>query len=83
METTPEATLMSFVPLLLMSLVFGIVGHYLAKDKGRPVFRWTILCIVPFVNIYCLAYLIGCTNLRLEAKIDAILKAQGQKADFQ
>lgn len=83
MQSTSEATFMSFVPLLILSVVLGVVGHYRAKDKGRPVMRWTILCIIPFVNFYCLAYLIGCTSLRLEAKLDAILKAQGQRADFR
>jgi hypothetical protein len=78
-QTTPEASFMSFLPLLLMSLAFGFVGHYLAKDKGRPVMRWTIFCIVPFINLFSLTYLVGCTNLRLEAKLDAILNGQGQK----
>ncbi|RDK03360.1 hypothetical protein [Paraburkholderia lacunae] len=68
----------SLIPLLLACVGIAFAGHYLAKDKGRPVIRWTILCIIPIVNFYCLAYLVGCTNLRLEAKLDAILKAQGQ-----
>jgi hypothetical protein len=83
MQTTPEANLMSFVPLLLLSVVFGFVGHYLAKDKGRPVLRWTILCLIPFVNFYCLFYLVGCTSLRLEEKLDQVLKALGQRQDYR
>lgn len=83
MQPTSEATFMSFIPLLLLSVVLGVVGHYLAKDKGRPVMRWTILCIIPFLNFYCLVYLIGCTNLRIEAKLDAILQWQNQRTDYR
>ncbi len=82
MQPTQQADgFIAFIPLLLMSLAFGILGYFLAKDKGRPLLRWTILCAIPGLNIYCLVYLIGCTNLRIEAKLDAILKGQGQKAD--
>jgi cbb3-type cytochrome oxidase subunit 1 len=81
MQQTPEANLMAFLPLFLMSLFFGFVGYFLAKDKGRPVLRWTILSVIPFANVFCLAYLIGSTNLRLEKKLDALLKAQGVSPD--
>jgi len=60
MQTTPQTTLISFIPLLLMSIIFGLSGHYLAKDKGRPVLRWTILSIIPIVNFPCLYYLVDC-----------------------
>jgi len=84
MQPTPENNVfMSLIPLLLMGLAFGIVGHFLAKDKDRPVLRWTILCVIPFLNIFCLMYLIGSTNLRLEAKLNAILKGQEEKADYR
>lgn len=83
MQSTPEATFMSFLPLLLLSVILGVLGHYLAKDKGRPVTRWTILCVIPVVNFYCLMYLIGCTSLRIEAKLDAILNGQKQKVDYR
>lgn len=82
MQQTTEAGLMSFIPLILMSLIFGFVGYFLAKDKGRPVLKWAILSIIPFVNVFCLAFLIGSTSLRIEKKLDAILKAQGQKTDL-
>ncbi|WP_175905707.1 hypothetical protein [Burkholderia seminalis] len=83
MQQTPETSWISFIPLLIACIGVAFAGHYLAKDKGRPVLRWTILCIIPFVNFYCLAYLVGCTNLRLEAKLDAILKEQGRRAGEQ
>ncbi len=66
--------LLALLPLLFMSLVIGIVAHLLAKEKGRRVWLWTVLGLFPGVNIWCLPFFIGAANLRLEAKIDAILK---------
>lgn len=65
-----------FVRLLLPSLILGFVGYALAKDKGRPVAKWTIISFIPIVNCIGMIFLIGCTNLRLERKIDELLACQ-------
>ncbi len=67
--------LLAFLPLLLMSLFIGIVAHLLAKEKGRKIWLWTVLGFIPAVNFWCLPFFIGAANLRLEAKIDAVLAA--------
>ncbi len=67
--------LLSLLPIFIMSLGFGVVAHLLAKEKGRKVGLWTILGFIPLVNFWCLPYFIGAANLRLEAKIDAVLNA--------
>ena len=54
--------------------LFGLVGYFLAKDKERPVLLWTILCALPGVGPLFLAFLVGSTSLRLERKLDALLK---------
>jgi hypothetical protein len=74
-ETVGQADpLISFLPLILISIIFGIVAHMLAKEKGRNVVKWTILGFIPIVNIYCLFFFVGAANLRLEEKIDQLLK---------
>ncbi|WP_109481754.1 hypothetical protein [Paraburkholderia sp. C35] len=73
----------SLLPLLLISVILGFVGHFLAKDKGRPVLKWTIVSFIPIINYICMVYLIGCTNLRLERKLDELLAAQKSRTDFQ
>lgn len=70
----------SLIPFLLITLAIGVIGYFLAKDKGRSAFRWAILCVIPGFGYCFLAYLVGCTNLRLEAKLDAILAASDQRA---
>jgi hypothetical protein len=67
--------LLSFLPLLLISLLFALLGHFLAKEKGRNVKLWTILGAIPFVNMFLMWFFVGAANLRLEKKIDQLLSA--------
>lgn len=67
-----------FIPLLFIYIAFGFVARRLAKDKGRNVTKWTIWGFIPFVNVFLAPYFLGASNLRLERKIDALLRAQGK-----
>ncbi|MDP3260246.1 MAG: hypothetical protein Q8M34_06640 [Thermodesulfovibrionales bacterium] len=70
MEQSGTNLIASLLPLLLLSVVFAIGAHFLAKDKGRNVGLWTVLGAIPLVNMFCIWYFIGAANLRLEKKID-------------
>ena len=83
MPHSSEASMMSFIPLLLLSMIFGFVGRYLAKDKGRPVVKWMIISFIPVINYFCMIFLIGCSNLRLERKLDELLAGQKSRADHR
>ena len=72
MENQPSI-LLQFVPLLVLSLGLGFQALFLAKDKGRNVVLWAIVGFMPFVNFFCIWYLIGASNLRHEQKLDEIL----------
>lgn len=63
-----------FLPIIVM-FVFSLVAHMLAKEKGRNVLLWTILGFIPVVNIFCMWFFVGAANLRLEEKIDRLLKS--------
>ncbi|EZP41108.1 hypothetical protein JAB6_12090 [Janthinobacterium sp. HH104] len=70
MENSGPNILVSFLPLILMSLLMAIAAHLLAKEKGRNVTKWTILALIPIVNFACIWFFIGASNLKLERKID-------------
>ena len=78
MENTATSTLISFLPLTLMSLMMAIPANMLAKEKGRNVVLWTVLGAIPVVNFACFWFFIGAANLKLERKIDALLQAAGK-----
>lgn len=40
-------------------LGLAIVAYKLAKDKGRSPMVWTVLGLIPIVNLVCMAYFIG------------------------
>jgi len=63
-----------FLPIIIM-FIFSLVAHMLAKEKGRNVLLWTILGFIPVVNIFCMWFFVGAANLRLEEKIDRLLKS--------
>lgn len=74
MENTTASTFVTFVPLILMSLLMAVPANLLAKEKGRNVTLWTVLALVPIVNFACFWFFIGASNLKLERKLDALLE---------
>ncbi|NRR34410.1 hypothetical protein HSX11_29995 [Oxalobacteraceae bacterium] len=70
MANSNPSIFISFIPLILMSLLMAIPAHLLAKEKGRNVTKWTILALIPLVNFACIWFFIGASNLKLEKKID-------------
>ena len=72
--TQPDP-LASLVLPIILSLLNGVIIHFLAKEKGRKVTLWTILGFIPFVNLFLLPFFVGAANLRLEDKIDQLLNA--------
>jgi len=74
MDNTSASLLMSFLPLLLMSLLMAIAANLLAREKGRNITKWTILALIPVVNFACIWFFIGAANLHTERKLDKILK---------
>jgi hypothetical protein len=81
MNEVPISPWVQFLPFVLFAvlngLVFGITAYLLAKEKGRNVAVWTLLGLIPFLNLGFIWFFVGAANLRLERKIDALLKARG------
>jgi O-antigen/teichoic acid export membrane protein len=72
-ENNAPNMLVTFLPLIFMSLLMAVSAHLLAKEKGRNVALWTILALVPVVNFACIWFFIGASNLKLERKLDALM----------
>jgi len=79
-EPTPDYNPVSLISLLITSIAFGVIGYSLARNKGRPVLPWTIVCLIPLLNIFCLTFLVGASSLRIERKLDALLAMQKEVA---
>lgn len=79
MDNTSASLLISFLPLILMSLLMAIAANLLAREKGRNITKWTILALIPVVNFACIWFFIGAANLHTERKLDEILKRLDQK----
>lgn len=62
-----------FLPLIIISIPIMFICRSIAKEKGKDVTLWTILALIPVINIYSLLYLFGTSSTILEGKIDKIL----------
>jgi len=71
--------LAGLIVTVFVSFIFGLIAHMLAKEKGRNVTLWTILGFIPAVNIFCIWFFAGATNLWLEEKIDRLLNSPGKQ----
>ena len=78
MEHEASNMFVTFLPLLLMSLLMAIPANLIAREKGRNVALWTVLALVPLVNFACFWYFIGASNLKLERKMDELILAVTQ-----
>ena len=72
METQTPG-LVELIPLIFMSILIALMCRHLAKDKGRDVNYWTVLGIIPFVNLFAVPFLVGSTSLVLDKKLDTII----------
>ncbi len=66
-------TVQQFLPIIIISIILMFICNRLAKEKGKNVTLWTILGLIPGINIYSLLYLFGASSTILERKIDKIL----------
>ena len=62
-----------FLPTIIISIPIMFICRSLAQEKGKNVSLWTILGLIPVINIYSLLYLFGASSTILEGKIDKIL----------
>ena len=58
--------IMQLIPAGVLSMVWGVTGFLLAREKGRNARLWMILGFIPVVNMVCIAFSIGAANLRHE-----------------
>jgi len=81
-ETQPPG-LFGLLPFFIMTIGIAFLCRRLAEDKGRNVNLWTVLAIIPLVNLFALPFLVGATNLLLDRKLDTIiaLLERNEKSD--
>ncbi|TLX74142.1 hypothetical protein E9993_13670 [Labilibacter sediminis] len=75
METITPNPMVHFLPLIIMIIPSAIIVNRLAKEKVKKVVLWTILACIPFVNFFCVFYIVGTANNKQNEKLDKILEA--------
>ena len=78
MQVTPTLIL-NFLPLAIISILFGITSFFLAREKGRNVPLWTVIGFIPLLNMFFIWFFIGAANLKTEQKLDKIISSISTK----
>ncbi len=73
-----QVNFFAFLPTLILSLVMAIPAGLLARDKGRNVFLWVVLAVIPLVNFAAILYFIGTPDRRVNEKLGRLLQRSGQ-----
>lgn len=74
-QVAPEVSpLAQFIPLLILTLLSGLYSNIWARMKGRNVAAWTIIGLIPIVNIFSSILLQGSTNLKASNEIKELKK---------
>ena len=65
-------TFWSFIPLLILSLLYGFVGMWLTRKKGKTKSYHYVCCFIPFWNGIYVFWLLTLTNIDIVKRIDSI-----------
>lgn len=74
MQDNHAHPILGLVFFALFSIPFGVTAYLLAQEKGRNAALWTILGVIPVLNIFCLYYFMGAVNMKLERKVDELIE---------
>ena len=71
--------LMSFLPLILFSLIFAIFSYKVAEKTGKSKGLYVFVTIIPFVGTLFLVYLLYSTILLLLDEVNALKRVNTAK----
>ena len=69
-----DESLISLLPFLIVTLIFFVFSIPVSRRKGVS-FIYPILCLVPFVSIFILLYLVSLTD---KLVLDRLAALEGQ-----
>ena len=67
--------LLTFLPLLIMTLPLILIIWKLSKEKGLDTVLWTILACIPLINMIIMLYIVGTPSRTIENKLNRILES--------
>jgi hypothetical protein len=67
-----QSTFWSFLPILFVSLIWGVVGIWLTRQKGKTRWYHYISCFIPGWSGFYIFWLLTLTNIDIVKRIDSI-----------
>jgi hypothetical protein len=63
--------LISLLPFLIVTLIFVVFSIPISRRKGKS-FIYPVLCLIPFVTIFILLYLVSLTDKQVLDRLAAL-----------
>ena len=70
----------ALLSLLGYSLLLALPAGFLAQEKGRNVVLWSLLALIPIINIAAIIYIVGTPDKRLLQVLNNLAQSSGPSA---
>lgn len=67
-----QGTFWSFLPIFFLTLIAGLIGICLTRQKGKTRWYHYISCFIPAWNYWYIFWLLTLTNIDIVKRIDSI-----------
>lgn len=74
MSGIPFSVLSGFIPIIIISLLIGVLHYLVAGKKGENQLKWFGLGSIPFFNYFSIIYLMSFTNADIKKFISDFKK---------
>jgi len=64
--------IVAFLPLILMLTISLVLAIVIAKKKGKNVFLWGLLSVIPLVNMFAILLLASSTDSKVLKDIEEL-----------
>ncbi|HZA00664.1 MAG TPA: hypothetical protein VE665_00115 [Hyphomicrobiaceae bacterium] len=71
MSGATSESLISLIPFAVVTLIFFVFSVPLSRRKGKS-FIYPMLCLIPFVTIFILLYLVSLTDKQVLDRLNAL-----------
>ena len=66
-----DEALISLLPFLIVTLIFFVFSIPISRRKGKS-FIFPVLCLIPFITIFVLLYLVSLTDKQVLDRLAAL-----------
>jgi cyanate permease len=67
-----ETTLISYLPMFIMQIIYAILVGQIAKRRNKNAFAYVVASLIPFIGVFFFIYVMWSTILWMLDSINAL-----------